>query len=90
MEVKIYAIYDTKAKAYLQPWFAANNAVAFRNCQRACANAQSPFAEFPVDFTLFCVGLFDDDSGEISALKHHENLGNFTQFLPAAAADTAA
>lgn len=89
MLVKVYSIYDSKAQAYLQPFFAATHALAFRNCERACRNPESPFVQFPVDFTLFCLGAFDDEIGVLAPHPNQENLGNFIQFLPAAA-DTAA
>lgn len=83
MIINIYAIYDSKAAAFLQPFFATCHAVAFRNVERACRNPDSPFVQFPEDFTLFLVGSFDDEAG---ALKPHskapESLGNFLQFLP--------
>ena len=88
MEVQVYAIYDSKAQAYLQPFFSPNNAMAFRNCQSACMNPSSPFVAFPGDFTLFNLGVFDDVSGVIDCFKHAKNLGSMIQFLPAPAADT--
>jgi len=81
MQVRMYAIYDSKAAAYLQPFFCANNAIAFRNIGRAVKNPQSPFAEFPADFNLFCLAAFDDVSGKLEPFKAPENLGNFLQFL---------
>ena len=86
MQVNIYSIYDSKAKAYLQPWFAANNLVAFRNCERSAKQPGSPFAEFPGDFTVFKLAEFNDDTGEVMPLKAHENLGTFVQFLPVVSA----
>jgi len=80
MLVKMYAIYDSKAVAYLQPFFCANHAVAFRNIERACKNPQSPFAEFPADFNLFCLADFEDTKGELKPFLAPENLGNLLQF----------
>lgn len=80
MLVRMYAIYDTKAAAYLQPFFCANNAIAFRNIERACKNPQSPFAEFPADFNLFCLASFEDVDGVLTPFEYRENLGNLLQF----------
>lgn len=80
MLVRMYAIYDSKAVAYLQPFFCANNAIAFRNIERACKNPQSPFAEFPADFNLFCLATFEDVDGVLSPFHVPENLGNLLQF----------
>lgn len=82
MIVNVYAIYDSKADAFLQPWFAATHALAFRNIERATKNPESPFVQFPADFTLFKIGEFNDEDGTLSASKVNESLGNFIQFLP--------
>jgi hypothetical protein len=89
MQVLIFAILDQKAEAFLQPFFAATTALAFRNCNKACRNPESPFAQFPTDFTLYCIGEFDDESGALTPYAPMKNLGSMLQFLPDAA-DTAA
>lgn len=90
MMVNVYSIKDTKAGAFLQPWFAANHAVAFRNCERSAKTPNTPFNEYPADFILVMIGHFDDDRGMIIPCEH-EILGSFVQFhTPAPAADTAA
>lgn len=81
MIVNMYAIYDSKAAAYLQPFFCSNHALAFRNLERAVKNPQSPFAEFPADFTLFHLATFDDVKGVLNPLKVGESLGNLLQFM---------
>lgn len=80
MKVSIYGIFDQKAGAFLQPFFSPNNQLAFRNVEKACRNPQSPFVDFPADFTLFRLAEFDDETGIFEPLKVHENLGNFLQF----------
>lgn len=95
MQVNVYAIHDSKAQAYLQPFFSPTHAVAFRNLENAMRNPQSPFAQFPGDFTLFRIASFEDTTGILEPLKAHENLGNLIQFkpsdsAPAALADTKA
>lgn len=84
MIVNVYAIYDSKVQAFLQPWYAQNHATACRNLELACRDPKSGFVQFPVDYTLFCIGEYDDQSGVISPHQLHQNLGNMQQFLPAA------
>lgn len=87
MNVEVYSILDTKAQAFNQPFFAPNNAVAFRVVESAMKNPQSGFTSFPADFTLFRVGTFDSIKGIlIPASPAPENLGNLVQFLPPPAA----
>lgn len=83
-QVSMFAVYDVKAKAYMQPFFAANAAVAFRSCEKAASNPQSPFASFPSDFHLFCLADFDDVTGILTPRSAPDSLGNFIQFLPPA------
>lgn len=90
MLVKMYAIYDSKAQAYLQPFFVANHALAFRNLERGCKNPESPFVQFPVDFHLFCLATFEDTTGDITPAELPENLGNMLQFLPSPSSQAAA
>lgn len=82
MLVNVYAIYDSKVRAYLQPWFSPTHAAAFRNCEMAGRNPSSPFKDFPADFTLFCIGTFDDEKGVLIPADAAENMGNFIQFMP--------
>lgn len=89
MLVNVYAVYDSKAQAYLQPWFCQNHNVAFRNMELALRNPQCPFKQFPADFTLFCIGEFDDLTGAITGHAAHESLGNMIQFAPAPGSEEA-
>lgn len=82
MLVNIYAIYDSKVRAHLQPWFAQNHNVAFRNLELAMKNPQCPFVQFPADYTLFCIGQFDDETAKLIPADVFENLGNMIQFAP--------
>lgn len=81
MKVNVYAIYDSKAAAYLRPFFAQNHNVAFRDIERAMRGPQSPFADFPGDFSLFQLATFDDVSGRLEPLKAPDNLGILLQFV---------
>lgn len=84
MIINIYAIYDSKVRAFLQPWYSPNHASACRNLELACRDPKSSFVQFPVDYTLFCIGNYDDQTGQLTPHELHQNLGNMQQFLPAA------
>lgn len=68
----IFSVYDGKAAAYLEPFFAATRGVAMRSFQAAAANPQHEFRKFAEDFTLFCLGEFDEFSGEVRSLNAPE------------------
>lgn len=83
MTVRIYSIFDSKVEAYLQPFFAPNNAVARRNFQSAASDATSNFHKFAGDYTLFFIAEFDDQTGQINRKKNHENLGTALEAITA-------
>ena len=56
----IYAVFDVKAGAYLQPFFMQNNALAIRSFSGACKDTSTMFNAYPEDYTLFQLGSFDD------------------------------
>lgn len=64
--MKVFAIYDSKACAYLLPFFSPNRAVAMRSFTRAVSDEQSDFHRFAGDYTLFELGEYDEDQGIIS------------------------
>nr|QJB18797.1 MAG: nonstructural protein [Microvirus sp.] len=77
MKLQIFAIFDAKAEAFLRPMTYPTAA----HCRRDLAEVMqqssgSPFVDYPEDFTLFHVGEFDDDTGEVQPLLKHDSLGN--------------
>ena len=75
MKQGIFSIYDSKAEAFIQPFFAATVGVAIRNVRRATEEEGSNFKHFAADYTLFELGTFEDTTGEIHLLPAHVNHG---------------
>lgn len=73
--MKIFTVYDSKAGAYLQPFFERSPAVAVRAIQAILKNPQHPFTLHAEDFTLFQLGQFDEDTGLISISEAKISLG---------------
>ena len=63
MRMGVYAIWDSKAEAMMQPLFMVNDAVAQRNFVNACLSDQTPMFSNAGDFTLFKVAEWDDIEG---------------------------
>lgn len=78
---KVFAVFDSKAKAYLQPFFAVNSAVAIRMFERASNEAEHDFHRFASDYALHEIGTWDEDSGVIESLDANLNLGVASQFV---------
>ena len=66
MKVFMYGIYDSAIGAYKQPFFMQQDGAAMRGFTDLCMNAETDLAKHPKDFTLFRLGIFDDQTGEIS------------------------
>jgi len=72
MTLNLYTVFDEKAAAYLQPFFAPTDGVAIRNFTAAIADTEHSFARHAEDYTLWLVGTFDqaDGSLETGGLVH--------------------
>lgn len=65
MKLKVFAIHDAKAEAYLQPFFMANKGSAIRAITDIVTKPDHQFAKYPEDFTLFELGEYDDSNGQM-------------------------
>lgn len=75
MTLTIFSIYDSKAEAYITPFFAINSATGIRDFETAARDKNTKFWSHPGDFTLFEMGSFDQDSGKTELLKTPINHG---------------
>jgi len=81
MQLNMYTIYDEGAKAYATPFFLHNDAVALRAfADNINGDGNSNLSKHPDQFTLFCVGTFDDSNGLITAVPPR-TLGNGLQYM---------
>jgi len=78
---KVFSVYDAKAAAYLQPFFAPNSAVAARMIERAVNDASTDFHRYAADYTLFEIGAYDSTSGLLVAAEKQINLGLLLTFV---------
>lgn len=81
MKHKMFVIYDSKANAYMTPWFLHQDAMA----QRAfsdCVNDQNHnFGKHPEDYTLFQIGQFDDQTAELNINEKPKTFGNGLTYI---------
>ncbi len=80
MKVKMFAVHDTKAAAYLQPWFQTTDALAIRNFADCINDKNHNFGRHPEDYNLFLIGEFNDQD---AMLETHapKSLGNGIEFI---------
>jgi len=86
MILKIFAIYDQKAEAYLQPFFLPTTGMAVRSFIEASNDPNCQFSKNPEDFFLYEVGEYDDAHAALtqgklislgSALEHRTQAKHF-------------
>lgn len=75
MLLKIFSIYDTKAEAYNQPFFMTTIGQATRAFADEANNPNSNLSKHPEDYTLFEIGVFDDEDASVSMLVAPKSLG---------------
>ena len=79
MKLVVFAVLDTKAGAFLQPFFSLSRGVAIRQFTQAANDAGHDFCTFAGDFHLFEIGEFDQESGQLVP-KPSVDLGTALQF----------
>lgn len=80
MTLKIFAVYDSKVEAYLQPFFMRSRGEALRAFGEACNDPQTGFYKHPADYTLFELGSFDEEKGQITTLTVKMALGTALEY----------
>lgn len=65
MTYGVYAIYDSAAHVFTAPTIDISDASAVRSFQQAIANSGSVMNFKPDDFSLYQVGTFDVETGEL-------------------------
>lgn len=68
MITKLFGVYDSKALAFLQPFFSVSNGAAIRAFEDVVRDGQSPISKHPGDYQLYELGQFDDRSGLVVAV----------------------
>lgn len=67
MRMNVYSVFDRASGVYDRPWCAHSDQAAARSFSDVACDADHPVGKHPDDFTLFRVGTWHDESGEIGA-----------------------
>jgi len=65
MQLNVYSIYDKATNAYMRPFFMQSDGQALRGFTDESVRADSEIAKHPEDYSLFRIGSFDDNKGEL-------------------------
>lgn len=77
----VYAIYDSKAEAYMQPMVYKTKGQAIRAFEDAINDKETLFSKHAQDFTLWELGEYDETKGEIIMHEHKQNCSSGWQVL---------
>lgn len=80
MKLKVFAIYDTKVGAYMQPFHMQTAGQALRAWEDSCQDQSTQFAKHPSDFQLFEIGTYDESTGTYENLESRLSYGTALQF----------
>lgn len=75
MKLKIFSIYDSKAMAFITPFYVPNVQLAVRGFQNARADPEHAFHRNPTDYTLHELGEWDDTNASIEMYDNAINHG---------------
>ena len=78
MIFKIFSSYDEKTEAFLPPFYLPTIEAAKRHFGDAVNNPETSIHLHPGDYSLFSLGTFDDETGEI--IYNKKILGNGIDF----------
>ncbi len=81
MILQAFAVMDSKADAFLPPFFYDTKGQAIRSFSDAVNEEGHQFRKHAGDYTLFHVGGFDQDLGVLVAHNAPVSLGNALTFL---------
>ena len=82
MQLRVYALLDTKAQYFGIPFFCQSDGEAVRACMEAANDMRSTIGRYPTDFSLFRIGHYDNQTAQLVPVDRPENLGVVLNFLP--------
>lgn len=81
LQLEMFSIHDSAAKAYLTPFFCPTTAVAIRNFKAAANEEGHQFNRHAGDYTLFLLGIFEADTGKVLPSKTATPLGRAIDYI---------
>lgn len=82
MKEKIFSILDSKSEVYSRPMYAATTEAGKRLMHQAVNAENSNYGGlYAADYTLFEIGVWDDNAGTAEMHKAQINLGNAATYV---------
>lgn len=70
MKMLVFSIEDKVAGAFMQPFFMHTKGQASRSFGDLVSNKDSMVSKHPNDYRLFCIGEYDDETGDLKNSKN--------------------
>lgn len=83
MTLKVFAVRDMKALAFLQPFFSNSVGSALRAFGDAVSDNSCPFAKHPEDYVLYEIGTYDDSTAELQSVSPVKMMACASDFVAA-------
>lgn len=87
MLLRAYTLHDVKALTYSPPFFQHNNALAERMLSDLVNDPNTSVGRHPADFKLYCVGSYDDSTGQLIPLNVIEHVRDAVALVPPTPSD---
>lgn len=81
MDLKIFSIYDEKAKAYFPPQFQPQIGQAIRTFTDIVNNPETQLHKHPEDYSLYHIGSFNDDNAKLESLNEPQFLARASEVI---------
>lgn len=82
MNLKLYAVFDSKVEQYLAPFVMRSRGEAVRSWIDVVNDEKTQFSKHPEDFTLMEVGEFDQSTGKFIPDTHYpKSIGVALEFV---------
>lgn len=78
---KVFSIYDSKAEIFRQPFMSPTAGTAIRDFELAVNEKDSMLNKYPADYTLFEIGVWDDNNCEYIIHESKVSLGMAIEYL---------
>lgn len=80
MRLNIFTVYDTKAEAYLPPFYMNTKGQAIRAFSDSANDRNHAFCKHPGDYVLFHLGSFDDADASFELDAAPQSVGVAIEF----------
>lgn len=82
MKLNAYTLYDIKSETYSPPFWAVSHGAATRIIMDVAADPNTTVGRHPVDFTLICIGTFDDGIGLLQPFEAKQHVADVATLAP--------